>query len=99
MQNAVEKRLSKIKEPGTGLDVMRKGLVRDLAVSYGEVSLVFRPSSRIGPEAFQMGIEIHDVVRSVHGVEQVVIHVEDYDRAHELEHRLREMASASEKAE
>ena len=99
MQGAVEKRLSKIKAAGTGLDVMRKGLIRDLLVSHGEVSLVFRPSSRTGPEAFQMGMEIHDAVRSIHGVEQVVIHVEDYDRAPELEHRLREIASASGKAE
>jgi metal-sulfur cluster biosynthetic enzyme len=90
IQNAIEKRLAKITHPETGLDVMRMGMIRDLDVSAGEVSLVFRPASAACPEAFRLGADIREAVLSTHGVRRAVIRVENYDRAAELEQRLRE---------
>jgi len=98
IQSAIEKRLSKVVDPETGLDVMRMGLIRDLEVSGGEVSLTFRPTSPICPVAFSLGADIHDAVRSVEGVRRVVIRVENFDRAEELEHLLMEKEKESESA-
>jgi metal-sulfur cluster biosynthetic enzyme len=75
-QHAIEKGLSKIRDPKTGLDVLRMGLIRDLDVSDGQVSLVFRPSARIGSHASQLGSRIHDAIRSVNGVQRVVMRIE-----------------------
>lgn len=88
IQGAVEKRLSKVVAPETSLDVLRMGLIRDLRVSNGEVSLTFRPSSVVCPLAFQLGVEIHNAVVSVDGVQHAVIHVENFIRAEELERLL-----------
>ncbi len=89
-QSAIEKGLSKIRDPETGLDVLRMGLVRNLNVSDGQVSLVFRPPARIGTEALDLGTRIHNAVRSVDGVRRVAIRVENCDRAGELENLLAE---------
>ncbi|KPK71560.1 MAG: hypothetical protein AMJ84_05960 [Acidithiobacillales bacterium SM23_46] len=91
-QSAIEKKLSKVVDPGTGLDVLRMGMIHDLNVSDGVVSLAFGPSSRHCPLAFRLGVDVYEAVRSIEGVKRVVIRVENFDRAAELEQMLREKA-------
>ena len=87
-QGTIEKQLSKVVAPKTGLDVLRMGVVRDLRVDRGEVSLVFRPTEALRALAFQLGTAIRDVVQSVAGVRCVRVRVENFDRAAELERLL-----------
>lgn len=91
-QSEIEKQLSKLVASDTGLDVMRMGLIRDLRVTRGNVSLIFRPTAAIAAVAFQLGAAILAVVRSVAGVRRVVVRVENFDRATELEQLLQEKA-------
>ena len=93
-QSAIEKKLSKVKDPETGLDVMRMGFIRNLDVSRGRVSLLFRPSSPVCPPAFRLGADIREAVLSVTGVERVDIRVENFNRAGELERLLAGQGSA-----
>ena len=88
IQGAIERRLSKVIDPETGLDVMRMGLIRDLNVTRGEVSLVFRPSSPLSTFAIPLGAKIHAAVFSVEGVQRVLIRVENFFQAEELEELL-----------
>lgn len=88
LQGTIEKRLAKLVDPETGLDVMRMGLIGDLQVRDGNVSLVFRPKSRLFRNAFRLGADIHDAVRSLPGVQRLVIRVEGLERAGELERAL-----------
>ena len=89
LQGRIEKRLSKLTDPGTGLDVLRMGLIRDLTVSDGVASLVFGPSSRHCPIAFRIGSDVYDAVRSVPGIYRVVVRAANFERAAELEELLR----------
>ena len=92
VRSAIEKRLAGIIDPGAGLDVFRLGLVRDLEVSdKGEVSLVLRPSSPVCPVIFSLAPEIKEAIESVPGVARVLVRVENFNRAKELEALLKEM--------
>jgi len=86
LQDQILKSLSEVVDPETGLSVVRMGLVRDLKVEEGsgKVSLAIRPTSFLCPMAFKLGAEIRDAVRSVAGVSNVDITVENFARAKEL---------------
>jgi serine O-acetyltransferase len=84
--------LSQVVDPGTGMDVMRMKLVRDLKVDpNGDVELTFRPSSVLCPLGFQLGINIKEAVQGVKGVKRVQIQVDGYFRADQLNKILKEM--------
>jgi metal-sulfur cluster biosynthetic enzyme len=86
LRRAIELRLAGVMDPGAGLDVFRMGLVRDMEVSgSGEVSLVFRPSSPVCPVAFSLAPAIKEAIESVPGVARVLVRVENFNRAKELE--------------
>jgi ATP-binding protein involved in chromosome partitioning len=87
--NLVEKvreRLSRVKDPETGLDVVGMKLVRDLKVGEtGDVELTFKPSSVFCPRAFQLGIDIKEAVRAVPEVRRVHVEVEGFVQAEQLQ--------------
>ena len=87
----VRERLAGIVDPGAGLDVLRMGLVRDLAISEaGDASFTFRPSSPVCPMAFSLAPAIKEAIESVPGVRKVLVRIENFNRARELEELLSE---------
>lgn len=81
--------LKQLQDPETGQSVWEMKLVRDLRVEPdGRVKLLFRPSSKGCPLAFALALEIKKVVDRVTGVTETIIHVENFDRARELEELL-----------
>jgi len=88
---AIDERLATVVDPGAGLDVKRMGLVRDLVVSdAGEVSFTFKPASPLCPMAFSLAPAIKEAIESIPGISRVLVHVENFNRAEELERLLQE---------
>ncbi len=86
LRGAIEEHLAGIVDPGAGLDVLRMGLVRDIAISEaGDVSFTFRPSSPVCPMAFSLAPAIKEAIESVPGVRKVLVRIENFNRARELE--------------
>lgn len=88
LREAIENKLSEVVDPGAGLDVTRMGLVRDLTVEDGSVSLVFRPSSPVCPMAFSLAPAIKETIESISGVKSVRMAIQNFNRAAELEELL-----------
>jgi len=84
LKSAIEETLGSITDPGSGAKLMDLGLVRDLAVEDGAVSLTFRPSSTVCPAAFTLAPGIKAMVEKVEGVKSVRMNVENFRRAEEL---------------
>ena len=85
VKEIIETHLSKLVDPGAGLDVMRLGLIHNLSVHDEGVSLTFRPSSPVCPMAFSLAPKVQAVIESVTGMDVVTINVENFNRAEELE--------------
>jgi len=83
----IHEKLATVIAPDTNLDVETMGVIRDLRVegTSGQVRLVFRPASPICPLAFSLADSIRDAIVSVNGVRTVVMRVEDFDKAEDLE--------------
>jgi cation diffusion facilitator family transporter len=90
LKTTIETRLAEVVDPGAGLDVVRMGLLKDLKVKNGTVSLTFRPSSPVCPMAFSLAPSIKNAIESLPGVSAVKMHVENFNRASELEKLLHE---------
>ncbi len=84
VKKAVEDALGGMTDPGSGAKLMDLGLVRNLAVEDGVVSLTFRPSSTVCPAAFTLAPGIKSMVKQVEGVKCVNMNVENFNRAEEL---------------
>lgn len=68
---AILKRLSKVIDPETGVDVVRMRLIEDLVVDEnGLVNYKFRPSSPFCPIAIPLSQMIQQAVAEVEGVTQ-----------------------------
>jgi metal-sulfur cluster biosynthetic enzyme len=81
----VSDRLSRVRDPETGLDVMRMKVVRNLRIeSDGHIRLTFRPPSALQPCAFQLAIDVKEAVRAVPEVKGVHVDVEGFVRAEQL---------------
>jgi metal-sulfur cluster biosynthetic enzyme len=94
LHEAIRKRLRALIDPGTGLDVIRMGLVRDTRLQkdgkgYRAV-LTFRPSSPVCPMAFKLAWDMKCCVQAMENIEDVEVKVQGYNRASELEAILRE---------
>ena len=86
LKKAVEKALSEIIDPETGLSITRMDLIHDLSVTdQGLASLVFRPSSPVCPMAYALANSIKQGVEGVPGIQGVRIRIENYQRASHLE--------------
>jgi len=80
--------------PGTGLDVIRMGLVKNTRLEREgtgyKATLTFRPSSPVCPMAFKLAWDMKQSAQAVQDIETVDIKVEGYNRAAELEAILKE---------
>ncbi len=86
LRAAIEERLAGIIDPGAGLDVFRMGLVRDLEITErGNVSFTFKPSSPVCPMAFSLAPAIKEAIESVPGAGKVLVRIENFNRARDLE--------------
>jgi metal-sulfur cluster biosynthetic enzyme len=89
IRKEIEEGLRGITDPGTGLDVVRMGLVKNTALEKGgtgyKAILTFRPSSPVCPMAFKLAWDMKQCAQTVRDIETVKIKVEGYNRAAELE--------------
>jgi len=89
LHEEIQKGLRGIIDPGTGLDVVRMGLVRGVRLQRAGMGyrafLTFRPSSPVCPMAFKLAWEMKQCVQAVEKIEDVEVKVEGYNRASELE--------------
>lgn len=94
LQEAIQKGLRAVIDPGTGLDVIRMGLVKGMEIEKGgtgyKAILTFRPSSPVCPMAFKLAWDMKQCAQAVDDIRSVEIRVEGYNRAAELEAILRE---------
>ncbi len=88
-EQVVEK-LKTVMDPETNLDVLTMGLIKDLTVENGVVSMTFKPTVPTCPMGMQIAHGIRDAARSVSGVEQVNITVIDFIDADALNIQLRD---------
>ncbi len=94
IREKIQEALRGIIDPGTGLDVVRMGLVKDTQLEREntgyKATLTFRPSSPVCPMAFKLAWDMKQAAQAVHDIKTVEIKVEGYNRAAELEAILRE---------
>ncbi len=91
VEQAIIKRLQKVIDPETGVDVVRMRLVEDLTVDgTGTVRYRFRPSSPLCPIAVPLALQIKEAVAQVEGVARQEIEVVGYVGAEELNALLKE---------
>lgn len=88
-EQVVEK-LRTVMDPETYLDVLTMGLIKDLAVEDGTVSLTFKPTVPTCPMGIKIATDIQKAVRSVSGVGSLEITVIDYVDADSLNIKLRD---------
>ena len=93
----IEDALRTVIDPETGADVVRMRLVRGLQVDQdGVVSYRFRPSSPLCPIALPLVMEIIESVKSVEGVTDQKVTVENYAGADQLNQILASLPLARE---
>jgi metal-sulfur cluster biosynthetic enzyme len=96
LEDQVRQALSGVIDPETGLNVMRMGIIHDLACrDDGRVSLVFRPSAPVCPMAYSLANSIKKSVEAVDKVNAVDIKVENFHEASRLEALLKSSTSDS----
>ena len=99
LRAAILRRLTRVIDPETGVDIVRMRLIEDLAVDeQGRISYTFRPSSPLCPIAVPLAIEIRRAVREVPGVTSQATRVEGYVRGDELTVLLRELEDEHDRA-
>lgn len=85
LERGIVENLSQTIDPGTAMDVVSMGLIRDLhADEDGRVEVTFAPSSPICPLAFKLATDIRAAVEDVAGVSDVHVKVENYVHADQL---------------
>lgn len=86
LRERVQRALSEVIDPETGLDVTRMDIIHDVNVGdAGEVSLTFRPSSPVCPMAYSLANSIKKKLEDIADVHSVRILVENFQRADHLE--------------
>ena len=94
VREEIQEGLRGIIDPGTGLDVIRMGLVKNTRLEREgtgyKAILTFRPSSPVCPMAFKLAWDMKQSAQAVRDIETVDIKVEGYNRAAELEAILKE---------
>ncbi|WP_456475322.1 metal-sulfur cluster assembly factor [Candidatus Pyrohabitans sp.] len=85
----VIEKLKSVIDPHTGQSVYDMGLIEDLRVNDGEVSLKFKPSSPFCPLGVQLATSIKTALKEV--ADKVDITVVGYINEEELNRQLREV--------
>ena len=96
LRQAINARLSTVKDPETGVDVVRMRLIEDLIVDEdGNVRYTFRPSSPLCPIAVFLVMNIKTAIAQVSGVNQQNITVAGYVQADELTELINQLEPAA----
>src|SRR5215213_6097956 len=74
-QDSIREALKGVKYPGYSRDIMSFGLVKDVAVNHGAVSVTIQLRSGHEQIAQQLKTEVEQVLRSQPGVEKVFVEV------------------------
>jgi metal-sulfur cluster biosynthetic enzyme len=91
LKDKIVAELGRVTDPGTGMDVVSIGLVKEVSVTpENGVRLKLRPSSPVCPLAFHLALEIKERVKKLPEVQELEIAVMDYQRADELNKLLRD---------
>lgn len=94
IREEIHQGLRRVIDPGTGLDVVRMGLVRNMRLEKAgtgyKAILTFRPSSPVCPMAFKLAWNIKQCTQDLDDIRTVEIKVEGHNRAAELEAVLHE---------
>ena len=85
LRDKIIERLREVKDPGTTLDVVSMGLIKDLTVTTeGEASFTFRPSSPVCPLVFSLALKVQEAVKEMEEVKCLEMNVVDHRMAEEL---------------
>jgi metal-sulfur cluster biosynthetic enzyme len=83
--------LKEVIDPGTSLDVVSMGLIKNLTVTEsGEISLDFQPSSNVCPLALPLALDIQNALKKLNGAKRLSVNVIDHQKADELNKYLQE---------
>ena len=94
LKESVIQALKKVIDPGTTLDVVSMGLIKNLNVTEsGEISLDFQPSSNVCPLALPLALDIQNALKKLNRVKRLSVSVIDHQRADELNKYLQEERS------
>ena len=94
LRENIIKTLKGIIDPGTTLDVVSMGLIKNLTVTEdGKISLDFQPSSNICPLALPLALDIQNALKKLDGVKDLSVKVIDYQKADEVNQYLQEEGS------
>jgi metal-sulfur cluster biosynthetic enzyme len=87
-EEKITEALKAVIDPHTGMSVQEMGLVHDLRVEGGNVTLTFMPTSPFCPLGVKLAYDIKKAVLAVEGVERVNITVEGHMNAREINEML-----------
>ena len=83
--------LREVIDPGTTLDVISMGLIRNLNVTEdGKVSLDFKPSSNVCPLALPLALDIQNSLKTLDGIKDFNVTIIDHEKAEEVNNFLKE---------
>ncbi len=88
-EDEVIQSLKKVMDPHTNMNVYDMGLIKDLSVKDGNVSLTFIPSSPYCPLGTQLAFAIKEKIKEIKGIENVDIKVEGYVQEKQLNELLK----------
>ena len=91
LREKVIQTLKEVIDPGTTLDVVSMGLIKNLTVTdFGEISLDFQPSSNVCPLALPLALDIQNALKKLNGVKELSVKVIDHLKADEVNKYLQE---------
>lgn len=91
LREKVIQALKEIIDPGTTMDVISMGLIKNLnAREDGEVSLDFQPSSNVCPLVLTLALKIQNSLKNLNEVKNLSVTVIDHQKADEMNRYLKE---------
>ena len=91
LREKVIQALKGITDPGTTMDVVSMGLIKNLnAREDGEVSLDFQPSSNVCPLVLTLALKIQNSLKNLSEVKTLSVTVIDHQKADEMNRYLKE---------
>ncbi len=90
LKDKIVEKLKGIIDPHTNISLYDMGLISDLEVSDGQVSLTFTPSSPFCPLGVQLAMAIKKGLTSMEEISKVDILVKDFVKAEQLNEMLKD---------
>ena len=90
-EEQVQDALKTVIDPHTGTSVWEMGLISNVAIEGGKVSLVFTPTSPFCPMGIKLSYDIKKAVADIEGVSDVTVTVHGHMNAAEINDMLKDM--------